>query len=236
MGDLLHAVLYQPLYNLLIWLYDVIPGSDMGLAIIALTVAVKLALWPLTHASFRSQKALQALQPKLDELKGRHGADKEALAKATMELYASEKVNPLSSCLPVLLQLPVLFALYAVLQNGLKAEGLSSLYPFVANPGTIDATLFGLLDLTAKNVPLALVTGAATYAQIRMFSTARPKPPVAPGAKDEDMLAAMNKSMTYTMPVMTAVIGIGLPAGLLIYWVTNTLVSIGQQAIAFKKK
>lgn len=236
MGGLIHAVLYQPLFNLLIWLYDVIPGSDMGLAIIALTVAVKGILWPLTHASFLSQKALQALQPKLDALKREHGTDKEALAKATMELYATEKVNPLSSCLPVLLQLPVLFALYAVLQNGLKAEGLSSLYPFVANPGSIDATFLGALDLTAKNLPLALATGAVTYAQMRMFATARPKPPVAEGAKDEDMLAAMNKSMTYTMPVMTAVIGAGLPAGLLIYWITNTVVSIGQQAIAFKKK
>ncbi|OGL66921.1 hypothetical protein A2856_00235 [Candidatus Uhrbacteria bacterium RIFCSPHIGHO2_01_FULL_63_20] len=236
MGGLFHLVLKQPLYNLLIWLYDVIPGADMGVAIIALTLVVKLILWPLTHSSLVSQKALQDLQPKLDALKAEHGADKEKLAKATMELYAKEKVNPLSSCLPVLLQLPVLIALYSVLSTGLTADGLVDLYPFVRNPGSINEMFAGFLDLTAKSIPLALLTGAATFVQTKMLMAKRPPKPVTPGAKDEDMLAAMNKSMTYTMPVVTAVIGAGLPAGLLLYWLTNTLASIAQQAIAFRKK
>ncbi|TAK04017.1 YidC/Oxa1 family membrane protein insertase [Patescibacteria group bacterium] len=236
MGGLLHAVLYQPLYNLLIGLYDIIPGHDMGLAIIALTILVKLVFWPLNHSSLLSQKALQELQPKIDALKAAHGADKDAFGKAVIALYASEKVNPLSSCLPVLVQLPVLFALYAVLQSGLTTEGFSNLYSFVPNPGGINETFLGILDLTKKNVPLALVTGLATFAQMRMLTATRVKKPVPEGAKDEDMLAAMNKSMQYTMPVMTAVIGAGLPAGLLLYWITNTLVSIGQQMVAFRKK
>ena len=236
MGGLLHTVLYQPLYNLLIALYDLIPGHDMGVAIIALTIAVKLVLWPLNHSSLVSQKALQELQPKIDALKAQFGDDKEGYGKAVMQLYQSEKVNPLSSCLPVLIQLPVLIALYSVLRSGLTTAGLSSLYPFTPNPGSINETFLGFLNLTAKNLPLALVAGLATFAQTKMLMAKRVPKPVPEGAKDEDMLAAMNKSMQYTMPIMTAVIGAGLPAGLLLYWITNNLASIVQQAIAFRKK
>src|SRR3989338_5853381 len=136
--NVFYESLYRPLFNLLIWLYDVIPGADIGFAIIALTVIVKLILWPLTNASLKSQKALQDLQPKLDALKEEHKGDKDKLAKAMMELYSKEKVNPLSSCLPILVQIPILIALYQVLSAGLKAESLSALYGFVQNPGTID--------------------------------------------------------------------------------------------------
>src|SRR3989338_4605010 len=102
--SLFHTVLYQPLYNLLIWLYNTLPGADMGFAIIALTILVKLIMWPLNQSSLVSQKALQDLQPKLEELKKQHKDDKEGLGKAMMELYKREKVNPLSSCLPLLIQ------------------------------------------------------------------------------------------------------------------------------------
>src|SRR3989338_10828438 len=112
-----HAILYQQLFNLLIWLYNILPGADLGFAIIGISIIVKLALWPLSHASLKSQKALQELQPKLEGLKEQFKNDKEGLAKAMMQLYQTEKVNPLSSCLPILVQIPILFALYAVLQD-----------------------------------------------------------------------------------------------------------------------
>ncbi len=99
---LFHTLLYQPIFNLLVFLYNVIPGGDIGFAIIALTILIKVALWPLMHSSLKSQKALQEIQPKIEELKEKHKDDREALAKEMMELYQNEKVNPLSSCLPIL--------------------------------------------------------------------------------------------------------------------------------------
>lgn len=234
---LFHVVLYQPLYNVLIWLYNVLPGADMGFAIIVLTLLVKLVLWPLNHKALVSQKALQDLQPKLDELKAHHKDDKEAFAKATMELYKSEKVNPLSSCLPLLVQLPIVIALYSVLKAGLTDTAFSALYPFVHAPSHINEMFIGLLDLTAKSLPLALLAGVLQFAQTRMLMMRRPPKKIqgTPGAKDEDMLAAMNKSMMYTMPLMTVFIGATLPAGLALYWVTITAVSILQQVIVFRK-
>lgn len=236
--SIFNELLYRPLFNLLIGLYDLIPGHDMGFAIIALTVLIKLALWPLTHSSLKSQKALQELQPKLEALKEQYKDDKDGLAKAMMALYAEEKVNPLSSCLPLLIQLPILIALYRVLRAGLSTDSLVNLYSFVPNPGSINEMFIGLINLTEKNIPLAILAGIFQFIQTRMLVARRPPKAVrkSPGAKDEDMLASMNESMLYFMPVMTAVIGSSLPGGLTLYWVAVNLISIIQQAIAFSKK
>ncbi len=238
MGGIFNTFLYQPIFNLLVFLYNVLPGADVGFAIIALTVIIKLILWPFMHKSLQSQKALQQIQPKIEELKKTHGTDKEALAKAMMELYKEEKVNPLSSCLPVLVQLPVLIALYQVLLNGFGAEQLSNLYAFVQNPGAINYTFLGLVDLSQANIPLAILAGAFQYWQTKMLMAKQPPKQVlgTQGAKDESMLAAMNKSMLYFMPVITVVIGATLPGGLTLYWVTINVVSIIQQFIVFKDK
>ncbi len=235
--SLFHTVLYQPLYNLLIWLYNTLPGADMGFAIIALTILVKLVMWPLNHSSLVSQKALQDLQPKLEDLKKEHKDDKEALGKAMMELYKKEKVNPLSSCLPLLIQLPIIIALYSVLQAGLSTESFSALYSFVKHPTEIHELFLGFLNLTQKSLPLALLAGALQFVQTKMLMAKRPPKQVqgTPGAKDEDMLATMNKSMMYTMPLMTIFIGATLPAGLALYWVVITAMSILQQWIVFRK-
>lgn len=235
--NLFHEGLYRPLFNLLIWLYDVVPGADIGFAIITLTVLVKLALWPLTNASLRSQKALQDLQPKLDELKEKHKDDKDALAKAMMDLYTKEKVNPLSSCLPILVQIPILIALYQVLSAGLRAESLSDLYPFVTNPGSINEMFLGFVNLAERSIPLAVLAGVLQFWQTRMLIARRPPRQVQgkAGAKDEEMLASMNQSMMYFMPVMTVVIGVSLPGGLTLYWVAINLISILQQYVVFGK-
>lgn len=209
----------------------------MGVAIIVLTVIVKVLLWPLNHSSLVSQKALQDLQPKLNALKEQYKEDKEGFARATMELYKQEKVNPLSSCLPVLIQLPFIIALYSVLRAGLTDSSFTDLYAFVSAPAQINEMFIGILDLTAKSIPLALLAGGLQFIQTRMLTSRRP--PMAQkakeGSKDEEMLASMNKSMMYTMPLMTVFIGSSLPAGLALYWVVNTLVSIMQQVIVFRK-
>ncbi len=233
-----NTLLYQPIFNLIVFLYDVLPGSDIGFAIIALTILIKLVLWPLMGKSLKSQKALQDIQPKIEELKEKHKDDKEGLAKAMMELYKQEKVNPLSSCFPVLIQLPILLALYRVLLNGFGPETFDQLYGFVANPGIIDYVFLGFLDLAKPSIYLAILAGIFQYFQTAMLLSKRVPKEVEgkKGAKDENMMAAMNKSMKYFMPVITVVIGASLPAGLTLYWVTVNIFSIIQQYLVFNKK
>ncbi|MEK9131165.1 MAG: YidC/Oxa1 family membrane protein insertase [Patescibacteria group bacterium] len=236
--NIFFIVLYQPLFNLLVWLYDVVPGNDIGFAIIALTVIIRLALLPMSGQSLKSQKAMQDLQPKVNEIKARTKDQKEQQAKELMELYKTEKVNPLASCLPLIVQLVILLALYQVLSAGLNSGSLEALYSFVPNPGRLDPVFLNKVDLTVPNITLAILAGIVQYVQAKMMITNRPPKAVAgqAGSKDEAMMATMNKSMLYLMPVMTVVIGASLPGGLALYWLISNLFMVGQQWVVFRKK
>lgn len=230
------TLFYQPILNLLIFLYNVIPGHDLGIAIILLTVIVKLALMPLTRKQLQSQKALQDLQPKIDEIKKKYKDKKEEMGRAMMDVYKNNKVNPLSSCLPLLIQMPFLFAIFRVFRNGFDNGVLELLYPFISDPGVINYNSFALIDLAQPhNVYLALAAGLAQFYQGKLLQTKRPKPKVE-GSEDEDMASIMNKQMMYFMPFMTAMISYQFSAGLALYWFVSTLFTIIQQLIVFKKK
>jgi YidC/Oxa1 family membrane protein insertase len=237
MAYLFKTVFYQPILNLLIFFYNIIPGHDLGLAIILLTIAIKFILYPLSKQSIKSQKALTDIQPKIEELKKKHANKKEDLARATMQLYKNNKVNPLSSCLPLLIQLPFLFAVFQVFRDfGNNGDILNYVYSFIARPENINSFgLFGLLDLSGPSRVLAVLAGAAQFWQTKMLSTKRP-PVKTAGAKDEDFAAIMNKQMLYMMPVLTVVIGFSLPGGLSLYWFISTLLTVIQQFYMFKKK
>jgi len=237
MIQLYNVILFQPMLNLLVFLYNVIPGHDLGIAIILLTVIIKALLYPLAAQSIKSQKALQELQPKVEAMKAQYKDDKEKQAKEMMRLYKENKVNPLSSCLPLLIQLPFLIAVYQVFGQGLHSASLQLLYPFIVNPGPLNQISLGFLDLSKASLVLAIVTGLAQFWQTKMLTTKMPPKAVAktPGAKDEDMMAVMNKQMLYFMPVMTVFIGATLPSGLVVYWLTMTLLTVAQQAVMFKK-
>lgn len=236
LSSIFHTILYQPLFNLFVWLYDIIPGHDLGLVIVVITILTRLLLYPLMTSSIKAQKSMQDMQPKLDAIKKEFASDKQKQAAATMELYKTHKINPLTSCLPLLVQLPLLIALFWVLRDGLASKNVvQNLYPFVQNPGILNAISFGLLNLALPSIPLAVLAGLAQFVQARMMSRKTPPKEAGAGAKDEDMTAAMNKQMTYLMPVMTAIIGIRLPAGVTLYWFFSTLLLAGQQWFIFKK-
>ncbi len=231
-----HVVLYQPLFNIFVGLYNVLPGHDVGLVIVVVTVLLRLAVYPLTASSIKAQRSLQELQPKLEALKKQHAGDQQKIAQATMELYKNNKVNPLASCLPLLIQLPILIALYWVMRDGLASTNLAgSLYSFINNPGTINPISFGFLNLSKPNVILAVLAGVAQYLQAKTMSRQQPPKEAGEGGKDENMMAMMNKQMLYMMPAMTVLIGFSLPAGLTLYWFWSTILMAGQQYYMAKK-
>jgi YidC/Oxa1 family membrane protein insertase len=236
-------IFLQPLLNLLVWLYDVLPGQDFGLAIIVLTVIIKLILYPFTVSQIKQQRALQELQPKINEIQTRLKNDKDAQAKEMMALYSKEKVNPVASCLPLLIQLPVFIALYKAMSMGLGKLDTSLLYPFVPHPQTVNTVFIGLLDLTKPSYFLAVAAAAVQFWQTKQIlkppaATVTPPPAVVaktPGAKDENMAAIMNKQMTYVMPIVTMVIGFSLPGGLTLYWFVMSVLTVLQQWWLMKK-
>ena len=222
MMEFFHILLTKPLLNILIWFYNVIPGQDMGLAIIALTLLIRLILFPSFQKSLRSQRELQKLQPKLNEIKEKYKDDKEAQTKATLEFYKENKVNPFSSCLPLLVQLPILIALYQVFLTGLNGKVASELYSFVSDPGTINTSFLGLVELSKSNIWFALTAGIFQFIQSKMMV------PPKTGVPDKTA-SIMNAQLTYFMPVVTVLISMRLPAGLALYWAVTTLFAIGQQ-------
>ncbi len=226
MTNLFHTVLYQPLFNLLVGIYNVLPGHDLGLAIIALTLFIRILFIPLSIKSLISQRAMSQIQPKLQELQAKHKDDKQALAQATMALYKEHKVNPLSGCLPILIQLPVIWALYRVFINGVNGDTLSNLYSFVNNPGAISQTAFGFLNLGQNYPALAIITGV--FQAIQSWLTVKLQKNSSQNVKDNPALK-MTQQMVYFFPIMITVISWNLPAGLVLYWVTTTAFSIFEQ-------
>lgn len=227
------TIFYQPILNLLVFLYNNVPGNDLAIAIILMTAVIKIVLLPLSKKSIESQKSLQELQPKIDELKKKYAGNKEEMGRKMMALYAEHKINPFSSCLPLLIQLPFLISVFHVFRNGLTNGSLERVYPFIENPGTISPITFGGLDLSQPVILFAVLAGLAQFFQAKMMN--KKKAPVkTQGAKDENMAAAMNKQMLYFMPILTIVIGMSLPGGLTLYWLTTTILTIGQQKLVFK--
>lgn len=225
-----NAILYRPLFNIFVELYNILPGHDVGLVIVVITILLRLVVYPLTNSSIKAQRSMQALQPKLEALKKQYKDDQQKMAQATMELYKNHKVNPITSCLPLLVQLPILLALYWVMQDALNSNNLSAqLYSFVANPGTINPLTLGRFNLLSPSIWLALLAGGAQFLQARTMSRQMPPKNAGEGSKDEGMAAMMNKQMLYVMPVMTAVIGFSLPAGLTLYWFWSTILMAAQQ-------
>ena len=232
-GDFFNYFLYFPLFNGLVFFYNYL-GKDFGVAIIALTVVIRLILYPLTVKALKSQKALQGLQAQLQEIQRQHKTDKEKQAKETLELYKREKINPFSGLFLALIQLPVLIVLYKVFWNGLNPGELQYLYSFIANPGQINAVSLGLINLSEPNWVFAIVAGILQFFQTKMLLPEKPKTKTA-GGGPADISVIMQKQMTYLFPIVTVIILFRLPSALGLYWIISSALSIAQQYFILKK-
>lgn len=247
LGGIFYEVLYRPLFNALIALYDVLPGEDLGLAIIVLTILVRLLFSPLLLRQFRSQRALTALQPKMAEIR-KGTRDQAEQSRRLLALYKEHGVNPASGCMPLLVQLPVLWAMFAVLRDGLAPQALSGLYRVVPNPGTVNPVAFGFLNLaqpaflkTAEAITiawpavvLAVLTGIVTYWQARLTPAPQPHTAADDKTSAEQAMHRMSRQMLFLMPLMTVYFSLAFPAGLALYWFVTTLVAVVQQRYLFQ--
>lgn len=232
MTAIFHAIIYQPLYNILIFLYNIVPGKDFGISIILITILIRVALIPLYKKQIESQKKMQELQPKIKALQERTKNDKERQTKELMELYKENKTNPFSGCMPLIVQLIVFIAIYQVLinisNNGLQAD-LSQLYSFVSDPGKINQLFIGLVDLTKPSIVFAVLAAIAQYFQTKMLMQTQPQLPQNSDPDKPDLAQMMSKQMLYLGPFLTLFIGIKFAAGLSLYWLAGTLFMLIQQ-------
>ena len=202
------------------------------MAIIVLTIIVRIVFFPLSIKALVSQRELNKLQPKIKELQEKHKGDKQALGQATMQLYKEHKINPLSGCLPLLIQLPVLIALYSALNSGLKPESLNGLYAFVGRPESINQVALGFIDLAKKSPLMAILAGGLQWFQMKLSTSSQTS---TSGSDASSPLSSMNKQMLYFFPVMVIIIAWNLPTGLTLYWVAATVFSIFEQLYINRK-
>jgi YidC/Oxa1 family membrane protein insertase len=241
-------ILYSPFLNALVLLYQYLPGHDFGIAVIILTIVIRLILYPLMAQAIRSQKVMADLQPKIQEVQERFKKDKEKQAKEMMELYKKEKINPLGGCLPLLIQMPILIALFRVFWEGLRPEEMANLYSFVPHPGIIDPTFLGIIDLSKSFmikineqteyywpvIILAILAGLCQFIQTKMIT------PKVKKVQGSDQMAKfsgmMQKQMSYFLPFFMVFILLRLPAAIGLYWLVTSLFSIGQQYLVFARR
>jgi len=227
-----NEVLFRPLLNLLVGITNFLPGHSVGWAIIIVTLIVRLLLLPssLHHAKKMqsNQDKMQQLRSELERVKKQHKNDRAKQAEETMKLYRQAGINPASGCLPLLIQLPILIALYRVFLTGLNPETYNFLYGFVSRPEAIDFIFFGV-NLHEPSLILGILAGVGQFVQMKWLS---PSPTAnQPGADDDAaaMMASMQKNMMYIFPVMTVFIALKLPAALSLYWAVSTLFGMLQQ-------
>lgn len=214
--NIFETILHRPLLNVLIFFYQFLTGKDLGLAIILLTLFIRLLFLPLTLKSQKSQKEIADFQKGIEEIKEKY-KDKEEQAKALLSFYREKKFNPFSGLFWVLIQLPILYALYKVFTESLQYQ--AQINPF----------FLGVFDLSKPNVFFALLAGVLQY-----FQT--PSPPSTPSSDHLIKVSTLiQKQMLYFVSLVTFLFLLRFPSALALYWITTSLFSLIFQKIYFKK-
>ena len=228
-----NLILYRPLLNALAFLISVVPGGDVGIAVIILTILVKFILFPLSQKSIESQAEMNILAPELNKIKA-SGASKEEQARLTFDLYKKHNTNPFSGCLLVLIQIPIIFALYYVFYKGINFQA-GLLYSFIHAPAHMNMIFLGLLDISKKSLLLAVIAGISQYLQATFMPQPLPSNGANPSFQDS-FAKSMNMQMKYIFPLLITYIAYRISGAVALYWATSNLFMVAQQIYVKREK
>jgi len=242
-------LIFRPLYNGLVGIMDLIPGIDVGIAVIIFTCIIRLVLFPLSKSALLTQVRMKGVEPEVNKIKAQYATDRQTQALKIMELYKSKGIKPFSSILLIIIQLPILFALISVFYKIIPTIQPDLLYSFINVPA-VSPTLFGL-DLTEKSLILALITAVFQYFQLHFSVAARQQQAMSAqmvknGGKldmSAQLANSMNSQMKYMLPIIAFVslywiIPASFPqaaAIIAIYWSVSSLFTLAQE-IYIKKR
>ena len=218
------SFLIKPISDLLMFLSKIVPGHDLGIVIILLTLIIRLVLFPLSRQSIRAQSKMASHKDQIKEIQAKYKT-KEEQSRELMKFYKENKINPFSGCLPMIIQLVILIALYQVFIGILNSQDSSINYIFL-----------GFLDLSKKNVVLAVLAGISQiFASLLAMKRTASIPQPGASEKSAAMQKNLNRQMSYILPVFTVFIALKLPAGLALYWVASTTLGVVQDYYLYKK-
>jgi YidC/Oxa1 family membrane protein insertase len=235
-----HTFFFDPVYNTLVFFIDVIPNGDVGLAIIATVILVKLVLFPVSIKAVQTQKVMKEIQPKIKDIKERYKDDREKQAREMMLVYKEHQLNPFSSIFIILLQIPIIIALYfsvlsifsvdpetAALIKSINSEVL---YSFIPEPAVISEFFLGQFNIAERSILLALLAGITQYIHINFMMPQQP--PIKPGEKVDfqtELMNNMQKQMKFVMPIMITGIAYFISAAIALYFVVSNLFALLQE-------
>ncbi len=211
----------------------------MGVAVILFTILIRFILFPISQKSVRTQLEMKKIEPELDAIKLKYKDDKQLQAQKVMEVYKTKGINPFSGILLLIIQLPILWALYAVFLNGgLPEINTELLYSFVRVPESVNMLFFGI-DVAAKSTIIALIAGLTQFVQIWLSTKKNAKPVVVnngekPSFKDE-LAKSMGVQMKFVMPFMIFIVARSFPIVVSLYLITSNVFSIVQEYIMERK-
>lgn len=229
-----HTFFFDPVYNGLIFFITVVPGGDVGLAIIATVIVVKTILLPLSIKAAKTQRIMREIEPKLKEIKERLKDNREEQARAMMAVYTEAGMNPFASIFLLLLQIPIVIALYFSVYSGggiaLPEINTEILYAFITSPVSVSMNFLGLIDITGRSFLLALLAAVTQFYQIKLSLPELPPrdPNAAPDMK-EDFMRNMQLQMRYVMPVIIFGAAYFISAAIALYFLVSNVVGIAQE-------
>lgn len=229
LANLFHTLLYVPIYNLLIFLVDILPGGDLGLAVIIVTLVVRFLILPLSISALRTGRAMQALQPKLKEIQEHYKDDKEAQAKETFALYKKYKLNPFASVITVFIQLPIIIALYWVFRKQLVVDP-TLLYSFVHAPAAISTQFLGLFTISGHVLVLALLAGVFQFLQAK-YAMPTPPPPKGSASSQDQFNRALALQAQFVFPLLIGWIAYISSGAIALYFITTSIFTLAQELL-----
>jgi YidC/Oxa1 family membrane protein insertase len=219
---------YEPIYNLLVLVLTYVPAHDIGAAILVVTLIVKAILLPLNMSMLRGQYAMKRVEGEIKEIREKYKDSPKEAGMKTMEVYKREKINPFASLFNLLIQIPVIIALYLVFSKGFKVDP-ESLYSFISFPDNLNTIAFGIFDVTKRNVTIAVLAGISSYilARRQTQSMVVTKKPGEETLQDQFM-KSMRVQLLYILPIIIGFSAAIVPAALGFYWFISSVIGYFQ--------
>ncbi|MFA7309884.1 MAG: YidC/Oxa1 family membrane protein insertase [Candidatus Paceibacterota bacterium] len=231
-----HTVIFNPIYNGLVYFVGLLPAHDVGIAVIIVTLIVRLILFPLSRRAIIAQMDMKRIAPDVEALKKKLKDKPEEQGKAIFALYREKGIHPFSGFLLILVQLPVLIGLYWVFTHGgLPAINVDILYSFVHVPSGVNMLFLGLIDMSEKSVVLAVFAMLTQFIYTRLSMGPRGEKTATEASFSNDMARSFDLQARYILPVMIGVIAYSIAAAAPLYWVTSNIFMIGQELLTGRR-
>ena len=234
--SLFHTLVYDPIYNALVYFVDIVPGHDVGIAVVIVTIIVRFILYPLSKKAIKAQLDMKRIAPEIEEVKKKFKDKPEEQGRAIFALYKERGVSPFAGILLLLVQLPILLGLYFVFASGgLPSINIDILYSFVTAPTAVNMEFLGYIDMAGRSVVLAILAGVSQFIYTRLSMGPRGVNTATEASFSAEMARTFDMQARYVLPLMVAVFAYFIAAAAPLYWVTSNLFMICQELLSGRR-